>query len=271
MIRFWHCPVPLPFTLERRLERVGINNCSDPLRMIPGSCIFIYPAPHQLLGLREASMALQGIIRYSQGSALVIALWRLARLNQESIERWQHDPFLGSVLKNEHPPTPGCLEAVLTLKWLELNPEPLATYLDLEFISQAYGSQLDTHYVDRLQTSIDVNSLHYHWRKLTLPANETQAADQLHEDLDVRRMQLDLAYEEMRSLNEALQQASAEVRRLKADYVWETIQKKTLATLSRSQNLLITRLIRILSQAGAARYTHALTQSRTLANHKRIQ
>ena len=156
-MRHWFSPLPLNAALVALLSEAGLEPWPTLQDSTPeAACLLLYDRPDRLIpaaAAAEAPLTLQQIAEaYSQllicaeatGQPL-LAGWRLEQHSAAALQQWMTD---GSRPAATHAPTmaiPPLLAAAI-LGLLEVQPELLDAYSDLELRAELLGDEPDLHY-----------------------------------------------------------------------------------------------------------------------------
>jgi len=207
-----HCysPFPLEPALEEQLKAAGVH--PDGSGDTSGTVsLLIYDSPHRVLTLGqqlnrpqfELATLLEGYRHLKQyaNRAPLISAWRLSSISGEQLQQW----LLGQS------PCPACtpalpeidpLDAAITRRVLDLAPEILESYLDLELQAELAGGAGDSHYLQRLEASASDGALLTSWWRF----NQHQENPQLLQKIDDLREEVDLTVHQLHKTQSQLEE-----------------------------------------------------------------
>jgi hypothetical protein len=200
-VPYCYSPFPLEPALEQLLKAAGVHpaGLGD-----AGSkmSLLIYDSPHRVLALWQQldspqpspALLLQGYRDLEQraGTAHLISAWRLASLSAEHLQQWvlgqASCPAVAPALPEIDP-----IQAVVTRGLLDLSPEIMEIYLDLELQAELAGGEVDSDYPQRLSTSANGEALLTSWWSL----HQHKEVQQLRLDAQELREEADLSLHQL--------------------------------------------------------------------------
>jgi chromosome segregation ATPase len=166
----WYSPFPLEPALEEHLSTGGLRATADDT----GASVdlLIYDTPDAVLDIwrqldqptpdnKELLEGYRSLARKRDGSRL-ISSWRLRQLKAHELLAWLRGETTCPTVPMPWPEVDALL-AVVTRSVLEVEPDALEAYLDLELQSELAGTTPDSNYIHRLDSSASAEALQSRW------------------------------------------------------------------------------------------------------------
>lgn len=169
---FWFTPFPLPSSLDAKLLSAGLRRHDGLLSSLPPGSLLLYSAPHEALealrahdplvsGAQELLRGYEALLGDAASHGLV-STWRLQQLSSQAIASWvaERGPLC---IAAEPWPRASPLTALVTSVLLRKVPACLDAYLRLEAQAERFGTEADSGYGSRLDTSVELCPLLEQW------------------------------------------------------------------------------------------------------------
>ena len=163
-MRFWFSPLPLSTAVISELVATGLEAWpSDQGSPQDDTCLLIYDSPDRLIAAAAAAQApfsstalhesYSQLLHCRQASGqLLLAGWRLQCLGSDGLRHWLAGHAPGGAV--EHPNAISPLVASVILSLLNIQPQLLDSYYDLELQAELLGSEPELQYRQRLEQTI---------------------------------------------------------------------------------------------------------------------
>ena len=251
-MRFWFSPLPLSTAVISELVATGLEAWpSDQGSPQDDTCLLIYDSPDRLIAAAAAAQApfsstalhesYSQLLHCRQASGqLLLAGWRLQCLGSDGLRHWLAGHAPGGAV--EHPNAISPLVASVILSLLNIQPQLLDAYYDLELQAELLGSEPELQYRQRLeQTIAQTDPLPQLLTALPNREAEVQAARAEAEEALQRKLQPQLANleQQLHSRTSELHDAreDAELTLLQLHQVQEELEQLFLADRQKQQQL----------------------------------
>jgi hypothetical protein len=159
---YWYSPFPLPAATVDLLTTTGLEPWPSTKPPAPNADgLLIYDSPDQLVAaamqptLQQLVEGYRQVLDWSERTAQpLLAHWQLQQLGPQGLRRWiasranAGEPFQAPGAQPN--PIPSLMGAAL-LSLIEVEPQLLEAYLDLELRAELLGREPDLHYRQRLR------------------------------------------------------------------------------------------------------------------------
>jgi len=141
----WLSPFPISAATRDQLQRAGYTGWNGGLNDLPADGVLLYDTPDRCFGLTPEMLS-AGYQQLQQVATdrRVVAIWRLL----------------------DHEPVAGLIETAITFALIQVVPDLLEAYLDLELKADLLGSEPDIAYRRRLLSSMESEKLIKTWLEI---------------------------------------------------------------------------------------------------------
>ena len=242
---YWYSPFPLPAATVDLLTAAGLEPWPSTKPPTPNADgLLIYDSPDQLVAaavqptLQQLVEGYRQLLDWSEQTAQpLLAHWQLQQLGPQGLRRWiasranAGEPFQAPVAQPN--PIPSLVGTAL-LSLIEVEPQLLEAYLDLELRAELLGREPDLHYRQRLrQGSVQGDVLLQELRHaLGAPSELERQESELRtaqEEAELTLLQLHQVQEELGNLKPRVAELEQQLER--QDDALKTAQEEAELTL----------------------------------------
>ncbi|MCP9886300.1 hypothetical protein KBY97_14385, partial [Synechococcus sp. ATX 2A4] len=153
---YWSSPFALCGKVHEHLAAAGLERFAGQLEQLPPGSVLVYSTPDLIFTDRvdQSSVAAGYELLRLHGSAhRLISDWRLLGLDPEAIAGWARGEHACPSASGTPPGMWDPVQGLILRSLIELTPELLDGYLDLELQAELAHSPADTNYAQRLLPS----------------------------------------------------------------------------------------------------------------------